>query len=443
MTGPFRAGDRVQLTGHKGRRNTITLAAGGVFHTHRGTLAHDLLIGEPDGSVVTGSDGQHYLALKPLLTDYVMSMPRGAAIVYPKDAGQIIASADIALGQRVVEAGVGSGALTLWLLRAVGETGTVHSVERRQEFADVAADNVAGFFEGTPDRWTLTTGDLAEVLDAGEPAVADRVVLDMLAPWETVARRGARARARRRGDRLHRDGAAALPGRRGAPRLAARSPSRCPPRPWSAAGTSTASPSGPTTAWSAHTGFLVTARRLADGAIAPRTSRRAPKTFSDEDVELWTPGAIGEREKSPKRIRKVARQAAEIADARAAGRDRTTDPDGPVLNLAGSFPVHRTARLLAGCAVVASLAAALTGCAGGAAGVAGCTPQAQSGQASESVHGDREVRRRADGLLRHADPRLDDRGQRDHCRATARRSPPPRRCRPRSPSSTPPPARSC
>lgn len=324
MTGPFKPGDRVQLTGFKGRRNTITLAAGGVFHTHRGTLAHDLLIGEPDGSVVVGSDGQRYLALKPLLTDYVMSMPRGAAIVYPKDAGQIIASADIALGQRVVEAGVGSGALTLWLLRAVGETGTVHSVERRQEFADVAADNVAGFFEGTPARWTLTTGDLVEVLDAGEPAVADRVVLDMLAPWETVdaveralapggvviAYIATVPQLSRTVEALRDSGAFTEP-------LSTETMVRG----WHVDGLAVR----PDHRMVAHTGFLVTARRLADGAIAPRTSRRAPKTFSDEDVELWTPGAIGERDKSAKRLRKVARQAAEIADARTA--DAEADPE--------------------------------------------------------------------------------------------------------------------
>jgi tRNA (adenine57-N1/adenine58-N1)-methyltransferase len=325
VTGPFKAGDRVQLTGFKGRRNTITLAEGGVFHTHRGTLGHDLLIGEPDGSVVVGSDGQHYLALKPLLADYVMSMPRGAAIVYPKDAGQIIASADIALGQRVVEAGVGSGALTLWLLRAVGETGTVHSVERRQEFADVAADNVAGFFEGAPDRWTLTTGDLVEVLDAGEPAIADRVVLDMLAPWETVpaveralapggvviAYIATVPQLSRTVEALRDSGAFTEP-------LSTETMVRG----WHVDGLAVR----PDHRMVAHTGFLVTARRLADGAIAPRTSRRAPKTFSDEDVELWTPGAIGEREKSPKRLRKAARQAAEIADARTSGDD--AEPEG-------------------------------------------------------------------------------------------------------------------
>lgn len=324
MTGPFRPGDRVQLTGHKGRRNTITLAAGGVFHTHRGTLPHDLLIGAPDGSVATGSDGTRYLALKPLLADYVMSMPRGAAIVYPKDAGQILASADIALGQRVVEAGVGSGALTLWLLRAVGEAGTVHSVERRPEFAEVAADNVAGFFGGPPERWSLSIGDLADVLDAGEPSVADRVVLDMLAPWEVVP---AVQRALAPGGvvvayiatvpQLSR----VVEALRDAEAFTEPVATETLVRGWHVDGLAVR----PDHRMVAHTGFLVTARRLADGAVPPRAGRRAPKTFSDEDVEQWTPGAIGEREKSPKRLRKTARQAAEIADART-GTDTGASP---------------------------------------------------------------------------------------------------------------------
>ncbi|WP_375389229.1 tRNA (adenine-N1)-methyltransferase [uncultured Amnibacterium sp.] len=327
MTGVFRTGDRVQLTGHKGRRNTITLAEGGVFHTHRGTLAHELLIGQPDGSVVTGSDGTPYLALKPLLTDYVMSMPRGAAIVYPKDAGQILAAGDIALGQRVVEAGVGSGALTLWLLRAVGGTGTVHSVERRAEFAEVAADNVAGFFGGeAPGTWSLSIGDLADVLDAGEPAAADRVVLDMLAPWEVVP---AVSRALAPGgvvvayiatvpqlsrvvEALRDDGAFTEP-------LSTETMVRG----WHVDGLAVR----PDHRMVAHTGFLVTARRLADGTVAPRTSRRAPKTFSDEDVEVWTPGAVGEREQSAKRLRKTARQAAEIAGAVQQGHAEAADAD--------------------------------------------------------------------------------------------------------------------
>ena len=131
--------------------------------------------------------GIEYLALRPLLSDFVMSMPRGAAIVYPKDAAQILAQADIFPGATVVEAGVGSGALSLWLLRAIGPEGRLHSFERREEFADVARGNVATFHGADPENWSITLGDLAEVLPetAGEASV-DRVVLDMLAPWECI-----------------------------------------------------------------------------------------------------------------------------------------------------------------------------------------------------------------------------------------------------------------
>ena len=129
-SGPFRIGDRVQLTGPKGRLHTITLRTDGELHTHHGVLRHTALIDQPDGSVVTNSSGHEYLALRPLLRDFVMSMPRGAAIVYPKDAAQILAEADVFPGAVVVEAGVGSGALSLWLLRAIGADGRLVSFER-------------------------------------------------------------------------------------------------------------------------------------------------------------------------------------------------------------------------------------------------------------------------------------------------------------------------
>ncbi|MDQ1589080.1 MAG: tRNA (adenine57-N1/adenine58-N1)-methyltransferase catalytic subunit, partial [Microbacteriaceae bacterium] len=186
-SGPFRAGDRVQLTGPKGKLNTITLEPGKVFHTHRGILEHDAIIGIPDGSVVTNNVGVEHLALRPLLTDFVMSMPRGAAIIYPKDAAQILALADIFPGARVVEAGVGSGALSLWLLRAIGAAGTLYSFERRDEFAEVARGNVATFLGRDPDNWTVTVGDLQETLPTtADDQSVDRVVLDMLAPWECL-----------------------------------------------------------------------------------------------------------------------------------------------------------------------------------------------------------------------------------------------------------------
>ncbi len=123
QSGPFRAGDRVQLTGPEGQAQHHHARGGGAFHTHTGILDHDLVIGQPDASIVTSSNGIDYLALRPLLTDFVMSMPRGAAIIYPKDAAQILGMADIFPGASVVEAGVGSGALALWLLRAIGPDG--------------------------------------------------------------------------------------------------------------------------------------------------------------------------------------------------------------------------------------------------------------------------------------------------------------------------------
>ncbi len=218
QSGPFRPGDRVQLTGPKGRLNTITLEVGGEFHTHTGILGHDLIIGQPDASVVVSNNGVEYLALRPLLTDFVMSMPRGAAIIYPKDAAQILGAADIFPGAVVVEAGVGSGALALWLLRAIGPAGSLHSFERRQEFADIAAANATAFLGATPENWTITVGDLVEALPTMVPdGTVDRVVLDMLAPWECVAVAAAALTPGRHTAVLRRDRDAALAHGRGDP----------------------------------------------------------------------------------------------------------------------------------------------------------------------------------------------------------------------------------
>ncbi|MFC4536324.1 tRNA (adenine-N1)-methyltransferase [Sphaerisporangium dianthi] len=181
--GPFRPGDQVQLTDPKDKRHTVTLKEGGVFHTHKGSIPHDDLIGLPEGSVVRSSGGTPYLAFRHLLQDYAVSMPRGAAVVYPKDAAQIVAMADVFPGAKVVEAGVGSGALTCFLLRAVGESGQVTSYERREDFAEVARRNVEKFYGGPMQQWRLVVGDLVASLDETD---VDRVILDMLAPWECV-----------------------------------------------------------------------------------------------------------------------------------------------------------------------------------------------------------------------------------------------------------------
>lgn len=183
-SGIFQAGDRAQFTDAKGRRYTTVLVPGGDFHTHRGAIPHDAVIGLPDGSVVKSANGDAFLVLRPLLVDYVMSMPRGAQVIYPKDSAQIIHEGDIFPGARVLEAGAGSGALTLSLLRAVGPEGRVISYELRDDHAVHARSNVETFLGELPDNWQLVMGDVADS-DLPDGSI-DRVVLDMLAPWDVL-----------------------------------------------------------------------------------------------------------------------------------------------------------------------------------------------------------------------------------------------------------------
>ncbi|OLT46723.1 SAM-dependent methyltransferase [Saccharomonospora sp. CUA-673] len=179
--GPFRVGDRVQLTDPKGRHYTIVLAEGAEYHTHRGAISHDDIIGKPEASIVSSVGGISYLAIRPLLSDYVLSMPRGAQVIYPKDAAQIVMWGDIFPGARVLEAGAGSGALTCSLLRAVGSEGSVTSFEVRDDHADYAERNVEQFFGTRPENWHLHHGDVAD--HEGE---VDRIILDMLSPWDVL-----------------------------------------------------------------------------------------------------------------------------------------------------------------------------------------------------------------------------------------------------------------
>ncbi len=184
--GPFEAGDRVQLSDAKGRLHSLTLQPGGSFFTHKGAIPHEDIIGRPDGSLVTSANGTEYLCLRPLLLDHVLAMPRGAAVIYPKDSAQIITNTDVFPGAVVVEAGVGSGGLSGYLLRAIGDRGTLHSFERRADFAATAERNVVQFLGERPQNWHVHVGDLQDVLpklDHLQGAV-DRIVLDMLAPWE-------------------------------------------------------------------------------------------------------------------------------------------------------------------------------------------------------------------------------------------------------------------
>jgi tRNA (adenine57-N1/adenine58-N1)-methyltransferase len=325
MRGGFRAGERVQLTGPKGRLNTITLRAGAVFGTHRGDIKHDDIIGKPDGSVITNQAGVEYLALRPLLTDFVLSMPRGAAIVYPKDAASIVTMGDIFPGARVVEAGVGSGALSMYLLRAVGESGSLTSFERRAEFAEIAKANVETQFGYVPDNWSIKLGSLQdELLTVVEPGSIDRVVLDMLAPWECI---DAVSEALTPGGVLICYVATVTQLSRVAEEIKATGNYADPEafeslvRGWHLQGLAVR----PEHRMGGHTGFLLTARRLAPGTVLPSFSRRAKPEFSDEDLSVWNPEHLGERSVSEKRLRKSVRSAQSAATAKSQVSDSSEE----------------------------------------------------------------------------------------------------------------------
>ncbi|MGB3771863.1 MAG: tRNA (adenine-N1)-methyltransferase [Rhodococcus sp. (in: high G+C Gram-positive bacteria)] len=276
-SGPFRIGDRVQLTDAKGRHYTVVLVEGKEFHTHRGGIRHDDLIGVDEGSVVKSTNGTPYLALRPLLVDYVLSMPRGAQVIYPKDAAQIVHEGDVFPGARVLEAGAGSGALTCSLLRAVGPTGRVISYEVRDDHAEHAVRNVETFFGERPDNWDLVIDDVAEFDVARHEGMVDRVVLDMLAPW----------------DALDSVAAALVPGgvlivyvatvTQLSKVVEALRTQECWTEPrswesivrgWHVVGLAVR----PEHRMQGHTAFLVSARRLAEGTVTPKPQRRAGKT---------------------------------------------------------------------------------------------------------------------------------------------------------------------
>ena len=282
--GPLQPGDQVQLTDPKGRMHTITLQAGKSFHTHKGILEHDALLGGPEGVVVTIGTTQ-YLALRPLLSDFVLSMPRGAQVVYPKDSGQIVQMADIFPGAHVVEAGVGSGALSMSLLRAVGDTGRLSSYERREDFATIARANVERYFGGPHPAWSITTGDLQDRLDESpDDKAVDRVVLDMLAPWETL---DVVARALRPGGVVCCYVATTTQLSTTVEALRSHGGFTEPQswesmvRGWHVEGLAVR----PEHRMVGHTGFLCTSRRLADGVQPPLRRRRPSKGMYGEAAE--------------------------------------------------------------------------------------------------------------------------------------------------------------
>lgn len=182
-SGPFQAGDRVQLTDEKGKMYSFFLTPGQQWHSHKGWINHDAIIGLDEGSIIQSNSGTNYQLFRPLLNDYVLSMQRGATIVYPKDSAAIVGFADIFPGAKVLEAGAGSGALSISLLRALGPTGALVSYEERDEFFEIARANVKNYFGDEPANWQLRRGVVQSCNDA---QFYDRIVLDMLAPWDCV-----------------------------------------------------------------------------------------------------------------------------------------------------------------------------------------------------------------------------------------------------------------
>jgi tRNA (adenine57-N1/adenine58-N1)-methyltransferase len=308
--GVFAPGDIVQLTDPKGRHHTIILETGNRFHTHKGALAHDDLIGLPEGSVVTTAKDVDYVAFRPRLADFVLGMPRGAAIIYPKDAADIIQRADIGPGHRVVEAGVGSGALTLWLLRTLAPDGHLTSIERRQEFADIASANVHTYYgETTPALWDVSVGDFVDVAATMAPHSVDRIVLDMLAPWECV---DASLQLLQPGGILIAYVATVTQLSRMAETLRQATHFTTPEstetlvRGWHVDGLAVR----PDHRMIGHTGYLIWARTYAPGVTPPRTlAKKAKPDYSDADVEAWTPGAVGLRQETDKKMRDLTKQA--------------------------------------------------------------------------------------------------------------------------------------
>jgi len=275
-SGPFAYGDRVQLTDAKRRHYTVILEEGGQFHSHKGIINHDDIEGMDEGSVIESTLGSSFLLFRHLMVDHVLSMPRGAAVIYPKDAAQILVEGDIFMGARVLEAGAGSGALSMSLLRAVGPEGHVYSYEVRDDHLEYAVDNVKEYFGEQPEWWSPRLGDLGDVTaeDVGGPV--DRVILDMLEPWEhleTVR------------DLLIPGGVfmtyvATVPqlmkvmeGIRELKCFTEPKAWESLVREWKVEGLATR----PEHRMNAHTAFLIWTRRLADGVTPPRPQRRARK----------------------------------------------------------------------------------------------------------------------------------------------------------------------
>ena len=283
---------------HFAAKSLVGESVGSLAGTGRTTSAARWPCSRPCGSPSGG--GTPYVVFRPLLADYTLSMKRGAAIVYPKDAAQIVAFADVFPGARVLEAGAGSGALSCWLLRAIGDQGTLVSFERRPDFAEIARQNVEQFFGGLPPAWQLVVGEFGRPGDDYGLADFDRVIFDLLAPWDGleaaagVLTPGGLACCYVASTTQLSRTVEALRGHGGFDEPAAWENLV---RGWHVEGLAVR----PGHRMVGHTGFLVTARRLAPGVVPPPRRRRPAKGASDEDHSKGGPGGWvppGEDERS-------------------------------------------------------------------------------------------------------------------------------------------------
>ncbi|RBP97990.1 methyltransferase [Bifidobacterium aemilianum] len=337
--GPLQAGEKVQFTDRKGKRISDQLQVAGSTQTEHGLILHDDVIGRPQGSLVTtvrakredqldpdhpernagkpwkatrAIGGWQYAVMRPRMADYVLSMPRGAQIMYPKDIARVIQLGDIRKGMRVLESGAGSGAMSLNLLDAVGDQGELTTIEMRPEFAKVAEANATLYYGGFPDWWKVLTGDFDSVAAGLEEAYYDRIVLDMLDPWNRLDQAyrvlspgGVLTAYVTTSTQLSRL-AEAL---RHAEVWTEPDISECLERDWKAQGLAVR----PDHQMIGHTGFLLTTRSMAPGFQALRKRDRASKDTAT-DIDSLTPQERAEqleslelRDISDRKLRKVLR----------------------------------------------------------------------------------------------------------------------------------------